>query len=42
MMDDYGEVFAALKRRGHALLATYFELVFLERFQMGQYPGFRN
>ena len=42
MMDDYGEVFAAFKGRGHALLATYFELVFLERFQMGQYPGFQD
>jgi hypothetical protein len=40
MIYNYGDVFAALKGRGHALTPGYLELVCLNRFQVGQYPGF--
>jgi hypothetical protein len=36
--DDYGEVFAALK--GRMSSSPSYELVCLNRFQVGQYPGF--
>jgi hypothetical protein len=39
MMDDYREVFAALKV-GVVLPATLNWLVYLKRFQVGQNPGF--